>query len=235
MSVLSLRRKLLPDYAVIPVVLWVIGQVLAFYATRFLNLCIYGSYENFFDISISLDNIIPVVPQWIYIYILTYVFWVVSFVLICRNSKEMCCKALSAEMLGKLVCAIIFVSFPTFVIRPEIKVNDLSTFLLDFIYKADTPDNLFPSMHCSISYFATRYIVKCERVQKWYKVLSVVMTVLVCFSVVFTKQHVVIDIVGGIAVAEICSQLSDRLKLYRVYYKLDLGKRYERKHKNENN
>lgn len=231
MGILSLRRKLLPDYAVIPVILWVIGQVIAFYLTRVLNHLFYGSYENYFDISLSFDSVIPVVPYWIYIYILTYAFWVVSFALICRDSKEMCCKALSAEMLGKLVCAIIFISLPTFIVRPEVEVDSLSTFLLNFIYKADTPDNLFPSMHCSISYFATRYVLKCKKIPKWYKTLSVVMTILICFSVVFTKQHVILDIPGGLFVAEICSQISDRLKLKRIYEKLDIGRFYERKYR----
>ncbi len=231
MRVLSLRRKLIPDYAVIPVILWVVCQALSFYATRLLNSVVYGSYDNFYDISISLDGIIPVVPQWVYIYILTYPFWLVSFFLICHDSKEMCCKALSAEMLGKLVCAIIFISLPTFIMRPEVEVNSLSTFLLDFIYKADTPDNLFPSMHCSISYFATRYVLKCKKISKWYKILSVVMTVLICFSVVFTKQHVFLDIPGALLMAEICSQVSDRLNFKRIYEKLDIGSFYERKSK----
>ena len=231
MDILRLRRKLLPDYAVIPVILWVIGQAISFYATRILNHFIYGGYENFYDISICLDRIIPVVPQWVYIYILTYAFWVISFFLICYENKETCCKALSAEMFGKIVCAIIFISFPTFILRPEVEVNNLSTLLLDFIYKADTPDNLFPSMHCSISYFATRYVLKCKKIPKWYKVLSVVMTVLICFSVVFTKQHVVLDIPGALLIAEICSQLSDRLNFKRVYEKLDIGSFYERKSK----
>lgn len=229
MGILSLRRKVLPDYAVIPVILWVIGQAVAFYLTRVLNHIFYCSYENYFDISISLDSVIPAIPQWVYIYILTYVFWVVSFALICRDSKEMCYKALSAEMLGKLVCAIIFISLPTFIVRPEVEVDSLSTFLLNFIYKADTPDNLFPSMHCSISYFATRYVLKCKKIHKWYKILSVVMTILICFSVVFTKQHVILDIPGGLFVAEICSQVSDRLKFKRIYEKLDIGRFYERK------
>ena len=231
MSLLSLRRKLLPDYAVIPVILWVIGQAISFYATRILNHFIYGGYENFCDISISLDSIIPVVPQWIYIYILTYAFWVISFFLICHESKEMCCKALSAEMLGKIVCAIIFISLPTFIVRPEVEVDSLSTFLLNFIYKADTPDNLFPSMHCSISYFAVRYVLKCSKIPKWYKISAVVMTVLICFSVVFTKQHVFLDIPGGLLVAEICSQISDRLEFKKIYEKLDIGSSYERKSK----
>lgn len=231
MGFLRLRRKLLPDYAVIPAILWVIGQAIAFYATRVLNHFIYSGYDKFYDLSISLDTVIPVVPQWVYIYILTYAFWVISFVLICRESKEMCCKALSAEMLGKIVCAVIFISLPTFIMRPEVEVNSLSTLLLNFIYKSDTPDNLFPSMHCSISYFATRYVLKCKKIPKWYKVLSVVMTVLICFSVVFTKQHVILDIPGALLMAEICSQISDRFNFKTVYEKLDIGSFYERKSK----
>ena len=229
MRIVNLRRRLLPDYAVIPAVLWVVGQVLSFYATRFVCAWIYGGYENFFDLSTKIDSLIPLSANWIYIYVLTYPFWLVSFVWIAWEGKEMCCKAFAADFLGKIACAIIFIALPSYMIRPEVQTEGPATWLLNFIYIADSPDNLFPSMHCSVSYFAARYVLRCRKIPNWYKIISVVMAVLVFFSVVLVKQHLFVDILGGIAIAEICTQLSDRLKLYKLYFKLDLGKYYERK------
>ncbi len=233
MRCIDLRRKLLPDYALIPAVLWVVGQLSAYYISRLICALLYDGYGEYFDLSLKIDSYIKVYPSWIYIYILAYPFWVISFIWICNEGKEMCCKALTAEMLGKLVCAVIFIAFPSYIARPEISVDGPSTFLLNLIYSIDAPDNLFPSMHCSVSYFAARYVLKCRIIPNWYKATAVVMAILVFCSVVFTKQHLFIDILGGIAVAELCSQLSDRLKLYRLYYRLDLGKYYERKVRNE--
>ena len=48
-------------------------------------------------------------------------------------------------------------------------------------------------------------------------------------SVLFTKQHVIIDIFGGIAVAELSIQVSDRTGLYKLYNKLDVARFYEKR------
>ena len=52
----------------------------------------------------------------------------------------------------------------------------------------------------------------CRKVPKWYKWVNFVFSLLVCASTVLVKQHVVVDIFAGIAVAEA------GLLLSRLYY-----------------
>ncbi len=225
----ELRRRVWFNYAVIPLMLWVIGQAFSFYLTRYINRIIHGDPTTYFDASIFLDDIIPLMPIWIVVYILTYVFWAMSFIWISQESREMCYRAFAADLLAKIVCAVIFLTFPTYVERPIVETESVFTWLLNLIYTADESDNLFPSMHCSVSWLAMRYVLKCRKIPRWYKYSSVVITLMIFASVVFTKQHVFVDILGGLAVAEICVQVSERSKIYRLYHKLDLRKLYERK------
>ncbi len=221
----DIRRKLLPDYAVIPAVLWVAVQCVAYFIPRVINHNLRGPVESYHDLSWPIDGKLPLITESVIIYVLAYLFWVVSFVWITHEGKEFCNRALTAEMLGKLVCMVIFVAFPTSVVRPEITGNSFSDELLKLIYAADVPDNLFPSMHCSVSWFAARYCLKAEKIPTWYKITAVVMTLAVFASVLLTKQHLVIDIFGGVAVAEICSQIGDRTDLYKIYNRLEIGRK----------
>ena len=54
----------------------------------------------------------------------------------------------------------------------------------------------------------------CEKKNLPLQILAFVFAILVFLSVLFTKQHYFIDIIGGIAVVEIGIFISVRLKLY---------------------
>lgn len=51
-----------------------------------------------------------------------------------------------------------------------------------------------------------------QKVPLWYKWVNFVFSLLVCLSTVLVKQHVIVDIFAGIAVAEL------GLLLSRLYY-----------------
>ena len=225
-----LRSKIIYDYAVIPFWLTLFGQIFAYYVTRVINSLLRGPVENYFDISTKLDNAIPLIPWWVSVYFLCYIFWVVGYIAVARQSKEICFKMLMADFISKILCSIIFIVFPTTLARPQLTDNSFFSSVVQLLYSIDRPDNLFPSMHCSVSWLTARYILKCNSIGRLNKFLSVVAAILVFFSVLFTKQHVIIDIFAGIAIVEISIVLSEKTGLYKLYDKLDCGKLiYERK------
>ena len=71
---------------------------------------------------------------------------------------------------------------------------------------------LCPSIHCLDSWLSWRFLVQCKKVPLWYKWVNFVFSLLVCLSTVLVKQHVIVDIFAGIAVAEL------GLLLSRLYY-----------------
>ena len=78
-------------------------------------------------------------------------------------------------------------------------------------------DNLFPSIHCLVSWFCFQGIRGRQEIPKWYQYLSCVIAVCVFLSTLMTKQHVVWDVAGGVILAQICFTVSGKTQWYRIY------------------
>ena len=92
--------------------------------------------------------------------------------------------------------------------------------LLAVIYGADGSDiafNLFPSYHCLISFYCYLGVRKQPEISKGFRIYSLVMAILISFSTVFTKQHYILDVAGGIGIAVIC---------YLIVNKWDPGREF---------
>lgn len=128
--------------------------------------------------------------------------------------KEHFYRFVAAEMPTRLVCGLIFIFFPTTNIRPEIAGNSLSALLMNRLYEMDQPTNLFPSIHCLVSWFCFITIRGEKKIPKWYRIFSCIFALLVCASTQFTKQHYLIDIAGGILLAEGSYYLANKKNYY---------------------
>ena len=140
-------------------------------------------------IHVSLDDKIPFVPAFVIPYILAYGQWIVGYIFISKESRKHCFWVVYGDIIEKLITGLIFVVMPTTMVRADLTGNGLLIGLVGFIYRRDRATNLFPSVHCLVS------SVK-------YKSLMALMTVLVFLSTTFIKQHVLVDMAGGIAVGE---------------------------------
>ena len=106
-----------------------------------------------YDLTTSLDQAIPLVPGWMYIYFGCFLFWTVNYIMVARinrNDPDTFYRFVAADMISRLVCGIIFMVFPTTNVRPEVTGTGFSVFLLQFLYGLDQPTNLFPSIHCLV-------------------------------------------------------------------------------------
>ena len=156
----------------------------------------------------AIDRSIPLIPCWVIVYVLAYLSWVVSGIIILWDSREHARRIASAYVLAMIICGICFVAFPITMQRPELTGSGFCMDLLRAIYSADTPLCLCPSLHVLISYICWRGLSGCGRVPRWFKLFNFVFFVLVCFSVVFVKQHLFMDIPAGIAAGELAMQIS---------------------------
>ncbi len=231
----KVRRIFINDYAVVPFILCTVALVMAYWLTRFVNYSFRGPIETFHNITTKYDNMIDPVPWWTVVYFGCYIVWIVSFLWVSKQGKDISNRMLFADMLCKLLCTAVFIIYPTTMSRPAVPEDAFASPLLELLYMIDSPDNLFPSMHCTASWFAARYPMRCSAIPKWYKAIAWVSLFLVFASVLYTKQHVIIDIFGGIIAAELCIQFSERTKLYRLFNKLDLGIILENKNERKQN
>ena len=95
----------------------------------------------------------------------------------------------------------------------------LDVALSSFIYQMDAPVNLFPSIHCLESWCAIHAAFAMKKMPKWYRLVTVVMSLGVFASTLFIKQHVILDMFGGIAVFEIGYWIAGKI-VPRLYKKV---------------
>ena len=75
-------ERLLPPYAWLPALALLLMNFIAYYVPKALE----GSRE-LHVLSTALDDALPRVPAFIFIYVLAYVQWVVGYVVIARDSR----------------------------------------------------------------------------------------------------------------------------------------------------
>ena len=197
-KILKLLDRFFPRYAYFPVILTVVINGLVYYGCYLLT----AHRTSFYDLSIPWDARVPFWPPAISVYVLSYVFWVVNYVLIARESKAHCYRVLGGDWIAKVLCAPFFLLLPATIARPDASGSGLWLWITSIIYASDSPRNLFPSIHCLESWLCWRGLFGCKKAPMWYKAFSGVFAVLVCASTVLVKQHVLLDIPAGILLAE---------------------------------
>ncbi len=152
----------------------------------------------------TLDNSIPFINYFIIFYCLWYVllFFVPYYLYI--KDKNMFTKYIISYTLAVFISSIIFIIYPTEVIRPLLNNNNLLDIITNLIYKVDTPAiNCLPSMHCAI---CTLFIISLSISKKSNNVIKIIiniMSILIMLSTLFVKQHVIIDALTGIVMMSI--------------------------------
>ena len=108
---------------------------------------------------------------------------------------------------GMTFCLIVYMVLPNGLdIRPtveEVGRSNIAMTLMQLIWKADASVNVCPSIHCQSSACMAMAFShsKLAEGKPLRKVLAWVWAALICLSTVFTKQHSVIDVACGLAVA----------------------------------
>ena len=124
---------------------------------------------------------------------------------------------LAADAAGKLICAAVFLLLPTTNVRPAVPAEDPCGWMLALLYRVDTPDDLFPSLHCFNSWLCWAGLRGRKTVPAGYRAFSLAFALAVGLSTLTTRQHVIADVAAGFALAELCWQLAGHTALARAY------------------
>ena len=89
-----------------------------------------------------------------------------------------------------------------------------------FLYWIDSGDNIFPSLHCMIAWLCWVGVRGNKQVPLPWRIMTLIMAMLVCLSTLTTRQHVLLDVFGGILLSEFCYCLSDFTMLHKLYARL---------------
>lgn len=149
------------------------------------------------------DGLIPFLPWTVSIYLGCFLFWTVLYLYFARGDRVFALRFFSADLMAKGVCFLFFLLLPTTNLRPPVPGDGLWDHLLRFVYQVDAPSNLFPSIHCLVSWLCFIGARNCKNLPPWAVRSTGLTAALICLSTLTTRQHVLADVAGGILLAEL--------------------------------
>jgi membrane-associated phospholipid phosphatase len=147
----------------------------------------------------TVDKAIPLYPIWVVPYLLALPWWLAGLLWAAIRMQGRLYRAfVIATAFAILVGTLIYIFFPTYEPRPSITPTGWAGDLLLRVYQNDRPYNAFPSSHtyltALISFFFWRW--KPRLALLWLGILVVVL-----LSTLFTWQHSLLDLAGGLFLA----------------------------------
>jgi membrane-associated phospholipid phosphatase len=155
-----------------------------------------------------LDTIIPFLPTSVWIYLSQYM---LAFCAIwCAPEDRTRTAAFYGMLLASAIAAVIFIAFPTELPRMVVEGP-----VWNALYALDVPGNCFPSLHAALAAISAWALMSAGRV---WKAAAPLWAALIIFSTLSTKQHVVLDIAGGLVLALVCNVLVRQSKVVLSRY-----------------
>lgn len=151
-----------------------------------------------------LDDKIPFIKEFVIPYIVWYFYQAFGLIYLGFYSKKEYYKLLFFMVGGMAVSYTIYMILPNGQdLRPVITQNDIFSNAIKYLYSIDTPTNVCPSIHVytSIAVYAALKNSAVFNSKKWCRDLSLITMISICLSTVFIKQHSVIDLICGVALA----------------------------------
>ena len=198
---------LIPLYSVIPLIACFVLNWVFYYGAGIINR---GRYH--YDLTTNLDRMIPVVPAFVLVYFGCYIFWVLNSIMIMRISRSQCIRYAFAFISSLAIAGVIFVILPTSNSRPVISGTGIFDRLLVFLYWFDKPVNLFPSLHCLISWLNYIGMRGRKEIAFSYRLFSFILAIAVFATTQLTKQHFLVDIAGAVVIGELMYFVGDKIK-----------------------
>lgn len=174
-----------------------------------------------YSLAVPLDAAIPLMPAWVIIYFLSFASWLGTALWIVAEDKRHAyrlCGVYTIIMIFSLAC---FLLYPVTIERPEITGDGFFDKWMRFLYQVDSPTNLFPSLHVVLSYICWRGTMGCKKIPKWYQWFNLMFLILVCFSVLFVKQHFIADIFSAIVITEGALQIGRLTEIERIGFAIE--------------
>lgn len=214
-------HKLRKDKALMQVFIY-LGLVLLFLIE---NNTISGGH----NIHSKMDDWIPFIP----IFVVPYFSWYaliamtgVSFYLKSKQDLEMTFFSVNLCMIIGILVYIIYPNYQT--LRPLAYASDFFSQWVKMLQAGDSPASVCPSLHVAvcISLYLGITRSKCFGDMKILKLFMIILTMLICASTVFIKQHSIIDVGFGALLSVV---------VYVFVYKFYYNPKYFPHRRNEKN
>jgi membrane-associated phospholipid phosphatase len=146
-------------------------------------------------LSLPIDKYIPLYPPALIPYLIGSFLFVAFPICTSLYSEKYEFEAYIISFLtATIISYIIYLTLPTFVIRPEVHSQDYFSKAIVLLYQNDYPHNAAPSGHTFYTLISFLYI---NRWMPRLKIISLIVAILIIASTLLTKQHNVLDVIAG--------------------------------------
>ncbi|MBN8447771.1 MAG: phosphatase PAP2 family protein [Candidatus Accumulibacter sp.] len=152
----------------------------------------------------AIDAAIPLVDWTVWIYLSQFLL-LPGAIAFARDDTDRS-QTFYAMLLAAVVAALIFLAWPTTMVRQTPATDGLTGLAWRLLHFADPPANCFPSLHVALAVIAARAL--------WRRgafALATGWPILIAASTLSTRQHVAADIVGGLLLAALALWLTPRI------------------------
>ena len=146
------------------------------------------------------DDKIPLVPWFIYIYHLAFLFVIIFYLLAAAKNKKLVYDVALTISIAFLLSGIIYFFFQSRLIKPDFTPVTFTDKFLFWTWNATNPTNNFPSQHCYIAIAQFLCCFDCKQMNGWLRFVGCGSAIMVVLSTVLTKQHYWLDFVGALAI-----------------------------------
>ena len=199
-------RRILKDYKHFATLLYFHFYLIAFFLIEhFIT-------EDYTVIHCSLDDSIPFLEIFIVPYLLWFAFFAAVLLYLGLTDKREYYQYFLLLSVGMTIFIVVSIVFPNGQnLRPQLDADkNFFTALVASIYSADTPTNVFPSIHVYNAVAAQFALMRHKTCPGFVKAAGLILTVLICLATVFLKQHSVLDGIGGLIMGAVL--------IYFTYY-----------------
>jgi len=207
----GLGKKLTEYRHAIPLIVYGIIYLVWF---RWLEISVTKNYRV---IHMAADDYIPFCEIFIIPYLLWFAYVSLVVVYLFFKNKEDYYKTCVFLFTGMTIFLIVSTLWPNgHHLRPHVMPRDnIFTRMIEGLWRADTPTNLWPSIHVYNSLGAHFAIIRSRNFEnrKWVKAASLILSSSIIASTMLIKQHSVFDVITAFVMAAI---------MYLIVYRYDL-------------
>jgi len=181
-----------------------------------------GILPHEYDLLIGMDTEIPFVPEFVWIYhTLIPVTAATCFILF--HDKKLFSLMTYGNLAAGAVLCIFYVLIPSYYPREAyVDTSTISGMLVELTRGIDGANNTFPSGHVTFSWLLAYFVGLSEKGKQYLslRVAYFCWAALIAASTLTLKQHYLIDVLSGVALASIIFYISRKVYLFHRTSKL---------------
>lgn len=201
--------------------------LLGYWAVGYMGCNWLNTYRGVsYDVSFLFERDIPFIPAFILGYGLVFVSIITLYAL--SDTIKLFLRAWMGIFTLSTGAFIVFLLFPVqMTLRPEIdswETRNILDWLAKLYFMIDKPYNAIPSLHVAYPTIATLLLWKTHPHARWF---LLAMALITAVSVVFVKQHYIMDVLAGAAAATMAQYVTLKTepkwrKLFNNSYKFQV-------------